>query len=73
MSNCLEYLHLHQTYVEALRRWSAASLIQDERECHAAEKERDFGFRNVLRHRESCSQCAMEVIRQPKRTEIRQS
>jgi hypothetical protein len=63
MSNCIEYLDLHQTYVEALRRWSAASLIKDERGCQVAEKERDLGFRNVSRHRETCSQCANESDR----------
>jgi hypothetical protein len=67
MSNCLEYLNLHQTYVEALRRWSAASVIKDARECYVAEKARDLGFRNVSRHRETCSQCAMNVTGQPKR------
>jgi hypothetical protein len=67
MSNCLEYLNLHQTYVEALGRWSAASLIKDDRECNVAEKERDLGFRNLSLHTETCSQCAMKVTGQPKR------
>jgi len=67
MSCCVEYLRLHQLYVQALRRWSEAMLINDGSECDAAEEERDSGFRNISRHRQTCPQCALEMMKQPKR------
>jgi hypothetical protein len=63
MSNCLEYLDLHHSYIQTLRRWSEAALINDELECRAAEQDRDIAFRRVSRHRESCPQCEMEAIK----------
>jgi hypothetical protein len=57
MSKCPEYFDLHQNYVEALRRWSEASLGNDEAKRRAAEDERDVAFRKVWQHRETCSQC----------------
>jgi hypothetical protein len=67
MSCCLEYLRLHQIYVQALRRWSEALLSGDEREYDAAGEDRDREFLNISRHRQTCPRCVLKVMEQPNR------
>jgi hypothetical protein len=57
MSNCLEYILLHQRYSQALRDWLRATNSPDTANEKAAEQERDAGFRVLSDHREHCPRC----------------
>ena len=73
MSFCLEYLRLHKVYVQALRRWSEASLMNDGGECSAADEKREVAFSEIARHRRTCRQCATTAMEQPRGREATRS
>jgi hypothetical protein len=67
MSKCPEYFDLHESYVEALRKWSEACLLKGEPECQASGEVRDLAFRKVSHHWETCARCNKEAPKGPKR------
>ena len=60
MSNCLEYMRLHQLYADALRSWVHAtrSGTADDKE---AQQERDATFRALSDHKANCGRCKIKV------------
>jgi hypothetical protein len=63
MSNCLEYIWLHQRYSQALRDWLRATNSLATANGNAAEQERDATFRALSDHKERCERCSSQVRR----------
>jgi hypothetical protein len=57
MSNCLEYMLLHQRYAQALRSWIRATNSPDTADDKAATQERDATFRALSDHAVKCPHC----------------
>jgi hypothetical protein len=57
MSNCVEYMCLHQRYAQALTSWLRAAHSPDTREDKTAEQERDATFRALSEHTVNCRHC----------------
>jgi hypothetical protein len=57
MSNCVEYISLHQRYAQALTSWLRAANSPDTADDKAAEQERDATFRALSEHTVNCRHC----------------
>ena len=60
MSDCPEYLRLHQLYIHALRQWEKANALRGVRDLDSAEEERVESFRTLCHHKEYCQRCKRE-------------
>jgi hypothetical protein len=57
MSNCVEYMWLHERYAQALTSWLRISHLPDIIGDKAAEQERDATFRALSDHTLNCLHC----------------
>jgi hypothetical protein len=57
MSNCLDYMRLHQRYADALRSWIQATRSSGTAEGKEAQEERDATFRALSDHQANCRRC----------------
>lgn len=60
MSDCPEYVRLHQLYMHALRQWDRVTALQGIIDLESAEEERVESFRNLCHHKEHCKLCGRE-------------
>jgi hypothetical protein len=58
MSNCVEYMWLHQRYAQALTSWLRVTTFPDTPDDKAAEQERDAAFRALSDHKVNCLRCS---------------
>jgi hypothetical protein len=61
MSNCLEYIWLHQRYSQALRDWLRSAISPEIANDKTAEHERDATFRALSVHKENCRRCSSQT------------
>ncbi len=61
MSNCLEYMQLHQRYADALRSWIHATRSSSAADDKDAQQERDATFRALSDHRANCRRCEIKT------------
>ena len=71
MSDCPEYLRLHQLYIHALRRWEKANALRGVRDLDSAEEERVESFRPFVITRNTANVVRGRMIKRPKYTEAR--
>jgi hypothetical protein len=57
MSNCVEYVLLHQRYARALTSWLRVTSFPEAANDRAAEQERDAAFRALSDHKVDCRRC----------------
>ena len=57
MSNCVEYMWLHQRYAHALTSWLRVTNSPNTTDDKAAEQERDATFRALSDHTLNCRHC----------------
>lgn len=61
MSNCLEYMRLHQRYAHALRSWIHATRSSATAHDREAQQERDATFRALSDHKANCRRCKVRL------------
>jgi hypothetical protein len=71
MSDCPEYLRLHQLYIHALRQWDKANALRGVRDLESAEEERVESFRPFVITRNTAKFVKGRMINSPKHSEAR--